>query len=94
VVVFGEFGLYLILAAFAPGFMSTQIVDGLPVAWLAAMAQVLMTWAVTWAYLRKAETEFQPLEQRAAALAAPRFAREEAPAGAQTAATPMDRGTR
>ena len=86
VIVFGEFGLYLMLAAFAPGFMGTQIVDGLPVAWLAAMAQVGMTWAVTWAYLRKAETEFEPLERRAAALAEPRFTREGAPAGGRAAA--------
>jgi uncharacterized membrane protein (DUF485 family) len=88
VIVFGEFGLYLLLAAFAPGFMGTQIVDGLPVAWLAAMAQVAMTWAVTWAYLRKAETAFEPLERRASALAAPRFTREDPPPGAGGAAAP------
>ena len=85
-IVFGEFGLYLLLAAFAPGFMGSQIVDGLPVAWLAAMTQVAMTWAVTWAYLRKAESEFEPLERRAAALAAPRFTREGAPPAGRAAA--------
>jgi uncharacterized membrane protein (DUF485 family) len=95
VIVFGEFGLYLLLAALAPGFMATQIVDGLPVAWLAAMTQVLMTWAVTWAYLRKAESEFEPLEQRAAEQGVPRFTREGASAGADAATpgTPMERST-
>jgi uncharacterized membrane protein (DUF485 family) len=92
-IVFGEFGLYLLLAAFAPGFMGTQIVDGLPVAWLAAMAQVAMTWAVTWAYLRKSETEFEPLERRVAALVEPRFTRDDAPAGGRAAA-PTEGSTR
>jgi uncharacterized membrane protein (DUF485 family) len=60
------FLVYLGLAAFATDFMGTQIVDGLPVAWLAAMVQVLLTWAVTWAYLRRADREPEPLERRAA----------------------------
>ena len=64
------FGVYLALATFAPGFMGTQIVDGLPVGWLLAMSQVFMTWGVTWAYLRQADRVFEPLEHRAAGRAA------------------------
>jgi uncharacterized membrane protein (DUF485 family) len=60
---------YLLLAAFAPGVMGWQIVDGLPFAWIAAMTQVLLTWALTWAYLRRADSKFEPLEERAAAVA-------------------------
>ena len=60
---------YLLLAAFVPGVMGWQIADGLPFAWIAAMSQVLLTWVLTWAYLRKADRDFEPLEQRAAALA-------------------------
>jgi uncharacterized membrane protein (DUF485 family) len=30
------------------------------------VTQVLLTWAITWAYLRKADSTFEPLEQRAA----------------------------
>jgi uncharacterized membrane protein (DUF485 family) len=60
---------YLLLAAFAPGVMGWQIADGLPFAWIAAISQVLLTWVLTWAYLRKADRDFEPLEQRAAALA-------------------------
>jgi uncharacterized membrane protein (DUF485 family) len=77
VIVFGEFGLYLLLAAFATDFMGTQILGGLPIAWLAAMAQVILTWAVTWAYLNKAENEFEPMERRAAARAEARFTRDD-----------------
>ena len=60
---------YLILAAFAPGVMGWQIVDGLPFAWLAAISQVILTWAITWSYLRKADSVIEPLEERAAAVA-------------------------
>jgi uncharacterized membrane protein (DUF485 family) len=67
---------YLLLAAFAPGVMGWQVVDGLPFAWLAAISQVLLTWVLTWAYLRKADSTFEPLEERAAAVAD--RAREEA----------------
>ena len=60
---------YLLLAAFVPSVMDWQVVDGLPFAWLAAISQVLLTWVLTWAYLRKADHDFEPLEQRAAAVA-------------------------
>jgi len=56
---------YLILAAFVPGVMGWQVTDGLPFAWLAAITQVILTWAVTWAYLRRADSVLEPLEQRA-----------------------------
>jgi uncharacterized membrane protein (DUF485 family) len=60
---------YLLLAAFVPSVMDWQITDGLPFAWVAAVSQVLLTWALTWAYLRKADRDLEPLEQRAAAIA-------------------------
>jgi uncharacterized membrane protein (DUF485 family) len=57
---------YLLLAAFAQGFMGKEILGGIPIAWVAALSQVLLTWLITWAYLRKADGTFEPLEQRAA----------------------------
>ena len=57
---------YLLLAAFAEDFMASQPIDGLPLAWLLAACMVVMTWAVTWLYLRKADREWEPLERRAA----------------------------
>jgi uncharacterized membrane protein (DUF485 family) len=77
VVTFGCFGLYLGLATFAVDFMGTTV-GGVPIAWLAAMSQVVLTWAVTWAYLRKADREFGPLERRVAEAAGPRFTRADA----------------
>jgi uncharacterized membrane protein (DUF485 family) len=57
---------YLLLAAYVPGFMGHQVFGGMPVAFLAALSQVLLTWLVTWAYLRQADNTFEPLEERAA----------------------------
>ena len=59
---------YLLLAAFAQDFMGTDI-GGIPIAFLAAVTQVLLTWAITFAYLRKADSTFEPLEERAAKVA-------------------------
>jgi uncharacterized membrane protein (DUF485 family) len=56
---------YLLLSAFDHGLMGKQVFGGMPVAFLAAISQVLLTWVLTWAYLRKARSTFEPLEERA-----------------------------
>jgi uncharacterized membrane protein (DUF485 family) len=91
-----SFGVYIGLAVFATGFMGTTVLGGVPIAWLAAMSQVLVTWAVTWTYLRKADRVFAPLEQRVAERAGARFTRDEAGDEAPTEAAdaPMERSTR
>ena len=67
---------YLLLTAFAQDFMGTEIA-GMPLAFLLAVAQVLMTWGVTWAYLRTCDREIEPLEEQAATVATRRFVRPE-----------------
>jgi uncharacterized membrane protein (DUF485 family) len=91
-VTFTAFAVYLGLAVFAHGVMGTTILGGIPLAWPLAMTQVLLTWVVTWSYLRRADSEFAPLEQRIADRAAARFTRDDdeataAPATERTAAT-------
>jgi uncharacterized membrane protein (DUF485 family) len=95
-VTFVCFGVYLGLATFANDFMGTTVLGGVPIAWLAAMSQVLITWAVTWTYLRRADREFGPLEQRVADRAGARFTREDEPAepSAPAAEAPMERSAR
>src|SRR5919107_1310548 len=95
-VTFVSFGIYIALAVFATDFMGTTVLGGVPVAWLLAMSQVLVTWAVTWTYLRKADREFGPLEQRVAERAGAGFPRDDEPAEAPTAAAeaPIERSTR
>jgi uncharacterized membrane protein (DUF485 family) len=75
----GAFLVYLGLAVFATDLMGTTV-GGVPIAWLVAMTQVFITWAVTWAYLRQADNVFAPLEERAVERAKARFTVEEAPA--------------
>jgi uncharacterized membrane protein (DUF485 family) len=91
VVTFAAFAAYLGLAVFAHGVMGTTILGGIPLAWPLAMSQVLLTWVVTWSYLRKADREFAPLEERIAERAGARFTRDDetaaAPATERTAAT-------
>jgi uncharacterized membrane protein (DUF485 family) len=53
--------------------MGTEVA-GMPLAFLLAVAQVIMTWAVTLLYLRTCDRELEPLERRAATAASERFA--------------------
>jgi uncharacterized membrane protein (DUF485 family) len=71
-----SFVVYLGLATFATDLMGTTVLGGVPIAWLAAMSQVFVTWVVTWAYLRQADRVFAPLEKRVADSAGARFTRE------------------
>jgi len=68
--------------------MGTTVLGGVPIAWLAAMSQVLMTWVLTSLYLRKADREFGPLEERVRERAGARFVRGDGGAPAGTAAPP------
>ncbi|MEA2383535.1 MAG: hypothetical protein QOH72_3506 [Solirubrobacteraceae bacterium] len=81
-VTFVSFAIYLGLATFATGFMGRTVLGGVPIAWLAAMSQVLVAWAVTWTYLRKADHEFAPLEERVRERAGARFTRDDDDDGA------------
>ena len=60
------FLVYLLLAALAPGLMGTTVWGGATLGFLLAVAQVLMTFAVTILYLRQADRVLEPLERRAA----------------------------
>jgi uncharacterized membrane protein (DUF485 family) len=70
VVWLGIFLTYLLLAAFAPDIMGNEVAFGFTLGFVISAAQILMTWVVTWLYLRRADRVFEPLEQRAARVAA------------------------
>jgi uncharacterized membrane protein (DUF485 family) len=78
---------YLFLAAFAPALMGERVL-GVSLGFVLSVAQILMTWLVTFLYLRRAERVFEPLERRAADVAArtrpSRFQRPSADAAAKT----------
>ena len=62
------FGAYLLLAALAPDLMGERVL-GVTFGFLFSLTQVLLTWVVTFFYLRAADREFEPLERRAAEVA-------------------------
>jgi uncharacterized membrane protein (DUF485 family) len=61
---------FIILAGYAPDFMGREfLTDGLTVGYVLALSQFVMTWALGAWYLRKADREFDPLAEKAAAVA-------------------------
>jgi uncharacterized membrane protein (DUF485 family) len=61
---------FIILAGYAPDFMGREfLTDGLTVGYVLALSQFVMTWGLGAWYLRKADNEFDPLAERAAAVA-------------------------
>ncbi|HEV2999843.1 MAG TPA: DUF485 domain-containing protein [Solirubrobacteraceae bacterium] len=60
---------FIVLCGYAPGFMGESIYEGFTVGYALALTQFLMTWVLGWLYLRKADREFDPLRERAAAQA-------------------------
>jgi uncharacterized membrane protein (DUF485 family) len=60
---------FIILAGYAPGFMGESIYEGFTVGYLFALSQFVMVWVLAGWYLRKADREFDPLAEKAAAKA-------------------------
>jgi uncharacterized membrane protein (DUF485 family) len=54
------YGTFLVLAAYARGFMGESIYRGFTVAYAFALSLILMTWIVAWVYIRVARRELDP----------------------------------
>ncbi|GMA18070.1 DUF485 domain-containing protein [Arsenicicoccus piscis] len=52
--------LYVLLAAFAPGFMSTRVVGNINIGLIFGLLQFVTTFAITIAYIRWADRQFDP----------------------------------
>lgn len=65
----GYFTLFLILSAFAPGFMSSTVTDGLPAGLLLALIQLPVTWLAIGLYEHTARRYVDPLADRIRKLA-------------------------
>lgn len=52
--------LYVLLAAFAPGFMSTKVFGNINIGLLFGLGQFVSTFAITMAYRRWADRKFDP----------------------------------
>ncbi|MFE0252923.1 DUF485 domain-containing protein [Streptomyces sp. NPDC059010] len=60
----GYFTLFLILSAFAPGFMTSTVADGLPAGLLLALLQLPVTCLAIWLYEYTAGRYVDPLADR------------------------------
>ena len=58
-------GAFLILFGYARDFMTRSLVGGFTVAYAASLSLIVMTWAITWLYLRYSERVLSPLVERA-----------------------------
>ena len=61
---------FIVLAGYAPDFMGEEVlIDGFTIGYLLALTQFVMTWTLGAMYMRRASREFDPLAERAAAVA-------------------------
>ena len=61
---------FIVLAGYAPDFMGEEVlIDGFTIGYLLALTQFVMTWVLGAMYMRRASREFDPLAERAAAVA-------------------------
>jgi uncharacterized membrane protein (DUF485 family) len=56
---------FILLAGYAPDFMGESIYQGFTVGYALALTQFVMVWGLAAWYLRKADREFDPLEEAA-----------------------------
>jgi uncharacterized membrane protein (DUF485 family) len=66
------FGGFLVLTAYARGFMARRPIGWISWAYLLALSLIVMTWLITWLYLRWSERRLAPLADRAAGATAER----------------------
>ena len=60
---------FILLAGYAEDFMGDSIYEGLTVGYVLALSQFIMVWVLAGVYVRKANSEFDPLARKAAARA-------------------------
>lgn len=60
----GYFVLFLVLSAYAPGFMTSEGIGGLPVGLLLGLAQLPVTCLAIWLYEHTARRRVDPLAER------------------------------
>ncbi|MFE5816443.1 DUF485 domain-containing protein [Streptomyces sp. NPDC056479] len=78
----GYFTLFLILSAFAPGFMTSTVTDGLPAGLLLALLQLPVTWLAIGLYEHTARRYVDPIADRIRKEAAVEAKREAGKRGA------------
>jgi uncharacterized membrane protein (DUF485 family) len=57
---------FILLAGYAEDFMAERLIDGFTVGYALALTQFIMTWVLSYVYIRKADRDYDPLAKRAA----------------------------
>jgi uncharacterized membrane protein (DUF485 family) len=60
----GAGAAYVVLANLARDLMGTQVLGKMSLGFLGGVALILLTWAITWAYVRRSKRVWAPLEER------------------------------
>jgi uncharacterized membrane protein (DUF485 family) len=64
------YSTFVLLSGYAEDFMGSELLfDGITVGYGLALSQFLMVWGLAWLYLRKADRDFDPLEEHVRRLA-------------------------
>jgi uncharacterized membrane protein (DUF485 family) len=58
------YGLYVLLSAYARGFMSTKVVGNINVALIFGLLQFVSTFVIAWLYARYADSKLDPLAEQ------------------------------
>jgi uncharacterized membrane protein (DUF485 family) len=58
---------FILLAGYAEDFMNERVYEGLTVGYCLALSQFVMVWVLAATYIRKADRDFDPLEEKAVA---------------------------
>lgn len=71
--------LYVVLAGVAPDLMGTQVFGSMSLGFAGGVGLIVVTWAITLAYMRRSDQVWGPLEERIRGQA-----REHAPGGGRS----------
>ncbi len=58
---------FILLAGYAEDFMNERVYEGLTVGYVLALTQFVMVWWLAVSYVRKADRDFDPLQEKAVA---------------------------
>ncbi|HEX5911328.1 MAG TPA: DUF485 domain-containing protein [Thermoleophilaceae bacterium] len=56
--------LYIFLAGFARDFMGTEVIGSISLAFVGGVALILLTWLITFLYMRRSARVWSPMEER------------------------------
>ena len=65
----GAGATYVLVANLARDLMGSQVIGSISLGFLGGVALILLTWAITWTYMRRSQRVWGPMEERVRALA-------------------------